>query len=78
MNKFKSGWRPAIGWVCVAGLALHFLAFPSLSMALQVVGAPALVSPLDAASLMSLVVTLLGLGGLRTGEKIKGAENGSA
>lgn len=73
-DAFKSRWRPAIGWVCAAGLALHYLAFPVLTVALTVMGAPGIESPLDAQSLTALVMTLVGLGGLRTAEKIKGAQ----
>ena len=30
---FIGGWRPAVGWVCVLGLAYQFLAFPMLAWA---------------------------------------------
>ena len=63
---FNSGWRPYLGWMGGAGLTVHFLVFPLASMFV-----PSLVSPLDVGSLMPLVLTLLGLGGLRTVEKIK-------
>ena len=70
-DKFASRWRPAIGWVCVAGLGLHFLVYPVLSGILMASGGLAVASPLDVESLTTLVMTLLGLGGLRTVEKIK-------
>lgn len=73
-DKFKSRWRPGLGWVCVAGLGMHLLLFPCVSLAVQLFGGPYVTSPLDAAALLSLVGTLLGLGGLRTVEKIKGTQ----
>lgn len=71
-DKFKSRWRPAIGWTCGAGIALHFLVFPLVSMVLLLNGKPAIASPIDVQALMTLVMTLLGLGGMRMQEKIKG------
>jgi hypothetical protein len=73
-DKFVSRWRPAVGWVCVAGLAYQFLAQPLLPWALHVVGVNAPELPaIDGNTLMVLLTGLLGLGGLRTVEKIKGA-----
>lgn len=71
-NLFKSGWRPAIGWICVFGLAYNFVIYNFLlwlvaSLHLQV-SPPPLMSDI----LMELVFALLGLGGLRTYEKVKG------
>lgn len=63
---FNSGWRPALGWIGAAGLAMHYLIFPVAGMFLPVQ------SPLDVGGLISLVLALLGLGGLRTAERIKG------
>ena len=65
---FQAGWRPSLGWLCAAGLSLHYLVFPIAGMFDK-----AIVSPLDVGSLLSLVMALLGLGGLRTIEKIKAA-----
>lgn len=64
---FVAGWRPAIGWVCAAGLAFPFLINPVLQWAS---GSPGPVMPTDA--LTTLIFALLGLGGLRTVEKLGG------
>ena len=65
-NLFVSGWRPAIGWIGAAGLAYQYIVRP------LAIGAGAHdLPPLDA-SVMELVIAMLGLGGLRTFEKIKG------
>lgn len=70
---FKGGWRPAVGWVCALALFYHFILQPSLLFAVAVAGVaiPAL-PQFDMASLMPILLGMLGLGGLRTVEKIKG------
>lgn len=71
---FVSGWRPAVGWICVAGCFYGFAFQPSLAWlsGLIGVGAPPV---LDMATLMGLLGGLLGLGGLRTYEKVQGVES---
>jgi len=64
-NFFQSGWRPAVGWVCVTGLAVNFLVAP-LSAPFGVV-----IPQVDLSVMMPLILGLLGLGGMRTLEKVK-------
>lgn len=66
-STFVAGWRPAIGWVCACSLAFPFLVNPILQW---YTGSPGPEMPTEA--LTSLIFALLGLGGLRTVEKIKG------
>lgn len=69
-NAFQAGWRPLIGYICGAGLAYQFLGQPLLSWASgiwHIAPAPAI----DAASLFTLLAGMLGLGALRTQEKLK-------
>ena len=67
---FRAGWRPAMGWVCVLGLCYTYLFQPILATA-AVMWFPALVVPaVNVDALMYLIMALLGLGGLRTYEKI--------
>ena len=78
-NLFVSGWRPAVGWVGVAGLAYQFLGYPLMQWAWAVgqgvdlipqgLGAP---PDLDVEQLMTLLAGLLGFGGMRSFEKHKG------
>jgi hypothetical protein len=70
---FKGGWRPAVGWVCALALFYHFILQPVLLFGVAVAGPaiPAL-PEFDMASLMPILLGMLGLGGLRTVEKIKG------
>lgn len=68
---FVSGWRPAVGWVSVIGLAYTFLAQPLLTWASTTYGVlPP--PPLDTGTLITLLGGMLGLSGLRSTEKIKG------
>lgn len=69
-NPFQAGWRPAAGWVCVAGLAYQFIACPLLPWVLTVCGVHD-VPPLPGLDdiLFELILGMLGLGGLRTAEK---------
>jgi hypothetical protein len=69
---FVSGWRPYIGWVCGMAIAWAFLLAPMLSWLLPLTGVVAVVPPLQTEFLLELVFAMLGLGGLRTFEKLKG------
>lgn len=67
---FRGGWRPAVGWVCVIGLLYTYLAQPLLSWASGVWAVPA-PPQLDLGDLLVLLGGMLGLGTLRTAEKMK-------
>ena len=76
---FKGGWRPALGWCCVLGLMYTFLLKPLLPWGMQIsmliIGKTIVLPPmpaLDMKELMALVMALLGFGGFRMYEKIKG------
>jgi len=73
-NAFTSGWRPGIGWVCAAALAMQYIARPLLQWAGAVAGHPLPDLPGIDDNLWQLMVGMLGLGGLRSLEKLKGAE----
>ena len=69
---FKGGWRPFIGWVCGVAFAYHFVFQPLLIFGVTVAGVTLPPLPeFDMASLMPVLLGMLGLGGLRTVEKIK-------
>ena len=73
---FVAGWRPAIGWVCAAGLAAYFLpqyALAAWLWARTVLATGALAPfPVRADGLFDLVLAMLGMGTLRTIEKLQG------
>jgi hypothetical protein len=69
---FVAGWRPFIGWVCGAGLAWAFIVAPLASWLMIVLGVKQTMPHLEIEHLLELVVAMLGLGGLRTFEKLKG------
>ena len=71
-NIFKSGWRPSIGWTCSVSFMLHFVAFPIVDKIMVSLGHQALAIPFDMTTLMTVLGGLLGIGGLRTYEKVKG------
>ena len=69
---FVAGWRPAIGWVCAIGLGYQFLILPFAGLINAFYALPAELPAIQAAELSTLVMSLLGLGGLRSYEKAKG------
>lgn len=70
---FVSGWRPAVGWVCALGVFWAFLGQPVANWAVVAFGLKVSAIPvLPTDNLMELVFAMLGIGGLRTFEKIKG------
>lgn len=66
---FVSGWRPAVGWVCVLGLGYSFVAWALLTWASNIWKFPP-PPQLDMGTLLPLLFGMLGLGGLRTYEKL--------
>jgi hypothetical protein len=72
MDLFRGGWRPAVGWTCGIAFALHFVIFPLLNFFLAAADQPQITVAFDMDTLMTVLMGLLGLGGLRTVEKWKG------
>lgn len=72
-NVWVSGARPALLWICAVGFGWHYILYPALFFTgslFHVEGMPT-TSGIDG-GLFELAIALLGLGGLRTYEKIKG------
>jgi phenylpyruvate tautomerase PptA (4-oxalocrotonate tautomerase family) len=72
-NIFIAGWRPFVGWTCGLALFWHFLGLP---VTLFITGWFNLQHPplpeFDMQSLMTVLLGMLGLGGMRSFEKFKG------
>jgi hypothetical protein len=67
-----SGWRPFVGWVCGSAFALHFLLIPIANFILVANNHKEVVLAFDMQTLLTVLMGLLGLGGMRSYEKVKG------
>lgn len=68
---FVSGWRPSIGWVCSVACAWNWIGLPVAKFAVLFLGYAAIdMSPADLSEMMPILLGMLGLGGLRTIEKL--------
>ncbi len=63
-SMFVSGWRPMVGWICAVALGNNFLIVPYVDA----------VQPLDMGVMMPILMGMLGLGGMRTWERLSGKE----
>ena len=68
---FKSGWRPSVGWVCSFALAYHFVLQPMLSFIFAASGNSVELPIFDMTTLSTVLFGMLGLGGMRSLEKVK-------
>ena len=69
---FVAGWWPFTGWVCATALAYHFIIEPVLVFFLSWYGVEIQLPQFDMGSLLTVLMGMLGLGGLRTYEKKQG------
>lgn len=70
---FVAGWRPFIGWTCGIALMAHFVLFPATDFIVAYLGYDVPPMPaFDMESLMTVLLGMLGLGGMRSFEKLKG------
>jgi len=72
-NVFVSGWRPFIGWVCGSALACQLVLGPMVMWGSALAGHPVALPVMQTELLTTLLVGMLGLGGMRTVEKLQGA-----
>lgn len=76
-NLFISGWRPAIGWTCGAIFAYNFLLQPIILFGLAISGSTfdsETLPAFDSNTMMPVLLGMLGLGGMRSFEKLKGVD----
>ncbi|MDO8940886.1 MAG: 3TM-type holin [Methylicorpusculum sp.] len=69
---FVAGWRPAVGWMGALGYGYEFLLRPIANGIAVANGLPPIFPGVEMEALTSLLFGLLGLGTLRTVEKVKG------
>jgi hypothetical protein len=69
-NLFVSGWRPFIGWVCGTAFAYHFVALPIFESIATAMGYKVVMPVFNMAELTTVLMGMLGLGSLRTVEKM--------
>lgn len=68
---FVAGWRPFTGWVCSIALAYHFILQPLLTFVMYANGIEIVLPVFDMGTLTTVLLGMLGLGGMRSFEKIQ-------
>jgi len=69
-SMFVAGWRPAVGWVCCIGLGSNYLFIPMANFVLVISGSDITVPALDLSEMMPVLMGMLGLGVMRSYEKV--------
>lgn len=69
---FVSGWRPFVGWVCGFAFAYKFIVEPILIFWFAVQGKVVTLPPFDFSVMITVLMGLLGLGAMRSYEKVRG------
>ena len=64
-NWFQSSWRPLVGWICAVSLGINFMVSPICA------GFGITIPQADMSVMMPLLLGMLGIGGLRSLDKIK-------
>lgn len=73
---FVAGWRPFVGWVCGCAFAWAFVVGPLVSYLARLLGATVELPALDLSQLSPVLMGMLGLGAMRTVEKVNGIKAG--
>ena len=63
-SMFVAGWRPAVGWVCVLGMASNYI--------LALAESDVVIPLIDTSTMMPVLMGMLGLGVMRSVEKVQG------
>lgn len=76
-DRFSSRWRPAMGWVCVAGFLYNFVMAPVITWITVIIGAMVGASipippTLSTETMLPVLLGMLGIGGMRTYERTAG------
>ena len=68
---FVSGWRPFTGWICATALGYHYILQPLLTFILYSFGHAIELPVFDMTTLTTVLLGMLGLGGMRSFEKVQ-------
>jgi len=71
-SMFVAGWRPAVGWCCVLGMAGNFMVIPFTNFVLALLEIEVVIPLIDLETMMPVLMGMLGLGAMRSYEKTKG------
>lgn len=69
-----SGWRPGIGWACAGGFAWVYVLQPAATWVSAALGHPVVLPNVDMTSMYPVMLGMLGLGGMRSFERLKGVD----
>ena len=69
---FVSGWRPALGWICVSACGWNWVGLSVINTAAALFQHPVNLRPADLSEMLPILIGILGLGTLRTIEKARG------
>lgn len=73
---FVAGWRPFVGWVCGSGFGVQFVIGPLVEWMAALFGHPVKFPQMDLGTMMPMLLGMLGLGGMRSYEKVQGVNSG--
>ena len=71
-NWFQNSWRPFVGWICGVAMLYHFILQPLLHTVLTASGVQVALPDFEFSQLSTILMTMLGMSGLRSYEKTKG------
>ena len=69
---FVAGWRPFIGWTCGSACWWNWIGISMVKTGAALVGYQIVLESADISEMLPILMGMLGLGGLRTFEKVKG------
>ena len=73
---FVAGWRPFVGWVSGSGFGVQFVIGPLVEWMAALFGHPVKFPQMDLGTMMPMLLGMLGLGGMRSYEKVQGVNSG--
>ena len=68
---FVAGWRPFIGWICGVAMLANFLLIPMANFVLDLSGSTNTIPLIELETMMPVLMGMLGLGAMRSFEKVK-------